>query len=103
MNKGLMDVLYGIRDDLDEMVLGASPSEVAGLAGRRDQVSALINQLIELDYKGTAEGLDQATQDLGALRGELAAAKGKADTVSTAISVAGKVAGVVASVVGAVA
>jgi hypothetical protein len=76
---------------------------VAGLADKRDQVSAMIEQLIELDYKGTTEGLEQATQDLGALRGELAAAKGKADMVSTAISVAGKVATIVAGVVGAVA
>ena len=102
MNKGLMDVLYGIRDDLDELVLGASPEEMPGLAEWRDQVSATIQQLLELDYRGTAEGLERATRDLGALRDELQAAKGKADTVNTVLSVAGKVATVAASVVGAV-
>jgi hypothetical protein len=102
MKKDLLDVLQGLRDALDDLVLSASPDEVGALAEGRDRVSGMIQEIIELDYKGTAEGMEQATRDLGGLREELTAAKAKADEVSTAVDVAGKVATVVAGVVGAV-
>jgi hypothetical protein len=102
MKKDLLDVLYGIRDALGEIVLDAAPGEVSALSEGRDRVSAMIEELIELDYKGTAEGMEQAVSDLGALRAELAAAQAQADKVKAGIEIAGKVATVVAGVVGAV-
>jgi hypothetical protein len=102
MKKDLLDVLSDIRDALTDLVLSASADEAGGLAEQRDRVSGMIQEIIELDYQGAAEGLDQATRDLGTLRAELTAASARAGSVKTAIDVAGKVATVVAGVVGAV-
>jgi hypothetical protein len=52
-------------------------------------------------YKGTAEGMEQATRELRDIHAELVAAQAKANTVKTVIEIASKVGAVVAGIVGA--
>ena len=108
MTLDLLDVLFGIRESLGNVVVEVSPgSDADRLALRRlvqlrDRVSGVINRIVEAKLSDSSRGVNEAVDRLSAINDQLGKVSQNIEGVKSAIDLAGSVLGILSDVAGAV-